>query len=196
MIIHISFILAAIICSIVITTGHETQVPVPTMKTEHVPGVNGNATFCTVPRSEQLFHIHFFDIAPTPVPVEQIFFTYLRVWPIEDITGLEQAQLRITVSAELAAGDLLEPAVYTIPLTTFAIDDIAHITIRYRGGKFGGPLQPGINEILTDNWFLAMFLKTGQYTFKIEAFLREEDPEEDKYLFAFQVSQWLSGDMK
>lgn len=112
---------------------------------------------------------------------------------MKNITGLEQAQLRITVSAELVAGDLLEPMVYTIPLTTFAIDDIAHITIRYRGGKFGGPLQPGINEILTDYWFPAMFLKTGQYTFKIEAFLLGEGPEEDKYLFAFQVSQWLSG---
>ena len=49
--------------------GHEIQVPLPTMEVERVPGVNGNATFCTVPRSEQLFHIHFFDIAPMPVPV-------------------------------------------------------------------------------------------------------------------------------
>ena len=87
--------------------------------------------------------------------------------------------------------------VYTHPLTTFASDSIAHLTIRYPGGEFGGPLQSGVNEILTDYWFPAMFLKTDQYTFKIEAFLPGKDGVKDKrYLFAFQVSQWLSGDMK
>ena len=59
-----------------------------------------------------------------------MFFTYLRGWTVKNATGLDQAQLRITVSAELATGDSDEPSVYTIRLTTFAFDDVAHLTIR------------------------------------------------------------------
>lgn len=89
----------------------------------------------------------------------------------------------------------------TLPLATFAADNLAHFTIRYPGvpfnmtdGMFGGPLRPGMNEIVTDYWFPRMFIKTGKYTFKIEAVLPGKgEEEEDKYLFAFTVSQWLEG---
>lgn len=36
--------------------------------TKNVPGHN-NATFCRVPRGEQLFQVEFLEIAPDPVPV-------------------------------------------------------------------------------------------------------------------------------
>jgi len=36
--------------------------------TEKVPGHN-NATYCRVPRGEQLFEVEFLEIAPDPVPV-------------------------------------------------------------------------------------------------------------------------------
>jgi hypothetical protein len=42
--------------------------PAMVLKNESVPG-NNNATFCGVPRAEQLFHVDFLDIAPFPIPV-------------------------------------------------------------------------------------------------------------------------------
>ena len=107
------------------------------------------------------------------------------------MTGLEDAKFRVTNSAELPSGEKLEPITNTIPLKTFAADDIAHFTVRFPGGKFGGPLQPGVNEIVTDYWLPGMFVQTGMWTFKIEAILPGKGKEEDKYLFAFQMSQWL-----
>lgn len=126
-----------------------------------------------------------------------MFFTYLQGWPKRNVTGLENAKLRITVDAELPSGDPYEPDVYTVPLATVAYDNAAHMTICYPGfhqGKFGGPLRPGLNEIVTDYWFPGMFMLAGQYTFKIEAFLpAEAGAKEDKYLFAFQLSQRMAG---
>lgn len=108
------------------------------------------------------------------------------------MTGLEDAKLQITVSAELASGEQLAPIAYAIPLATYAADDVAHLTIRYPGGKFGGPLQPGVNEIVTDYWLPAMFVRAGKWTFNVEATLPGKGKEEeDRYLFAFCMSQWL-----
>jgi len=70
---------------------------------------------------------------------------------------------------------------------------VAHFTIRYPGDKFGGPMQPGVNEIVTDYWLPGMFLETGMWTFKFEATLPEKGKEQDRCLFAFQTSQWLEG---
>lgn len=107
------------------------------------------------------------------------------------MTGLEDAKLQVTMGAELASGEQFGPIKYSIPLATFAADDVAHFTIRYPGGKFGGPLQSGLNEIVTDYWIPGMFLKAGNWTFKVEAILLGKGEEEDRYLFAFQMSQWL-----
>ena len=97
------------------------------------------------------------------------------------------------MGAELTPGEQLEPTTYSIPLTTFTADNVAHLTIRFPGGKFGGPLQPGLNEIVTDYWIPGMFVKAGKWTFKVEAILPGKRKEEDRYLFAFQLSQWLEG---
>jgi hypothetical protein len=107
------------------------------------------------------------------------------------VTGLEDAKFQVTNSAELPSGEKLEPMTNTIPLRTFAADEIAHFTVRFPGSRFGGPLQPGVNEIVTDYWLPGMFVKTGMWTFKIEAILPGKGMEEDRYLFAFQMSQWL-----
>lgn len=113
------------------------------------------------------------------------------------MTGLEDAKLRITSSAELATGEESSPITYTIPLATFSQYFIAHITIRYPDGEFGGPLRPGVNEILTDYWFPGRFLEPGYWTFKIEAMLpAEEGTVEQRYLFCMQTSQWLEGRMR
>ena len=102
------------------------------------------------------------------------------------------------MSAKLESGEDLEPSTYGIPLATFAglKADVAHLTVRYPEGKFGGPLQAGVDEILTDYWLPGMFIKTGMWTFKIEAILPGMKGHEDRYLFAFQGSQWLEGQMR
>ena len=64
----LSLILAAAFFNISSAAGYALQTSLSFSKAEPVPGVN-NVTFCTVPRSEQLFHIDFFDIAPLPVPL-------------------------------------------------------------------------------------------------------------------------------
>lgn len=66
---HTPIALAAIFCSIVTATAHVTQNPLFTLDAERVPGRNINTTYCTVPRSEQLFHVNFLEIQPTPIPV-------------------------------------------------------------------------------------------------------------------------------
>lgn len=67
MFLNIPLLLAVIICNVITTEAYPTQVPLSALEAERVPGNNGNATFCTVPRSEQLFQIWFFDIAPEPL---------------------------------------------------------------------------------------------------------------------------------
>jgi len=111
------------------------------------------------------------------------------------MTNLEDAKLTATISAEMASGEHLAPAAFTVPLATMSanLDGLAHFTIRYPDDKFGGPMQPGVNEILTDYWLPGMFLETGMYTFKFEATLPGKGEERDRILFAFQMSQWLEG---
>lgn len=122
---------------------------------------------------------------------EQNFFTFLRGWLPDNVTGLEDARLQVTLSAELASGEQIAPVTFAIPLATYSADNVAHLTVRYPGGKFGGPLQSGVNEIVTDYWLPAMFLKAGDWTFKLEAILPGKAKEDDRYLFALQMSQWL-----
>jgi hypothetical protein len=62
----LSLIFAAAFCSFSSVAGYAMQTPLSFSEAEPVPGVN-NVTYCTVPRSEQLFHIDFFDIAPLPI---------------------------------------------------------------------------------------------------------------------------------
>ena len=142
----LSLILAAALFSFTATAGHAIQMPLFVSEAESVPGEN-NATFCTVPRSEQLFHVNFptsllcqYQCKPlTPLfpacyillkPLltiygsEQIFFTYLRGWLSDNVTGLEDAKLYITCSAELASGEQFGPLTYAFQLATYAADDV------------------------------------------------------------------------
>ena len=64
----LSLILAAAFSSFSSVAGYAIQTSLSFSDAEPVPGAN-NVTFCTVPRSEQLFHIDFFDIAPLPIPL-------------------------------------------------------------------------------------------------------------------------------
>lgn len=56
---NVSLILAAAFFSFTAVAVKTIQMPLAISETESVPGVN-NVTFCTVPRSEQLFQINFF----------------------------------------------------------------------------------------------------------------------------------------
>lgn len=131
---------------------------------------------------------------------DEVIFTYLRGEVDKDVTGLEEAKLRITLDFVNESGDRGETRKFTFPLETFARDRIAHLTVRYTSGEFanpdvgfGGPLRPGWNEILTDYWLPGMFIPKGQHTFKFEAFIEGEAAGEERYLFAFAFSQWLDG---
>lgn len=115
------------------------------------------------------------------------------------MTGLEDAKLRFTTDIVLPSGGNLGTSIITIPLASYAADKVSHITIRLPGDRFenprfGGPLEPGDIEILTDHWFPSVFTDTGMYTFKVEGYLPgSSDQEVEKYLFCMQYSQWLEG---
>ena len=68
MLAKVPIVLATTFYSSLVVGRNADQMSLSAVVTESVPGVN-NATFTTVARSEQLFSIEFFDIAPLPIPV-------------------------------------------------------------------------------------------------------------------------------
>ncbi|KAI1379820.1 hypothetical protein F4677DRAFT_442019 [Hypoxylon crocopeplum] len=154
---------------------------------EKVPG-NNNATFCAIPKEQQLFQVEFLDIAPSPIPVDQFFFIFLR-GNVPDEYGLDYANLRLTSYAKLADGRELGPDTHVIPLTTTSFADNAHLGIRNPRGAYRGTLNPGRNDVLGDFMIISWFLRTGYYTFRAEATLPD-----GRHLFCYQMSQWLDGD--
>ncbi|SPN99081.1 uncharacterized protein DNG_02120 [Cephalotrichum gorgonifer] len=135
---------------------------------------NNNATYGPVPRDEQLFRIELLEIAPSPIPVDQIFFVLLRGYippsKEKDINPdhLAAATLSITLSALLSDGEIEKPKTYAVPLRTTAFRDNAHISIRDEEGNFvDGLTGKGNNDIVTDFWIPGMFLRTGRWTFEV-----------------------------
>ncbi|KAK9769874.1 putative Ubiquitin 3 binding protein But2 C-terminal domain-containing protein [Seiridium cardinale] len=145
-----------------------------------------NVTYGPVPKAEQLFHVEFLEIAPFPIPVDRIVFVYLRGC-VNNETGLDQASLRITLQAKLASGEEQEPRTYKIPLVTAAWGH-THLSIRNAEGVHERKLSPGQNDVLTDYWIPGMFIRTGAWTFHVEAVLPD-----GRYLFGFKLTQWLQG---
>jgi hypothetical protein len=103
-------------------------------------------------------------------------------------TGLESSSLRITSEAVLESGELLNPQTYTIPLVTRSFGNHAHLAVRDSNGVYGDPLKPGQNDILTDCWLPGLFIRTGQWTFRVEGLLPD-----GRFLFCFEISQWIKG---
>ncbi|KAF1836711.1 hypothetical protein BDW02DRAFT_566801 [Decorospora gaudefroyi] len=175
---------------------HKPQIPVMSEPQDmlKVPGDN-NATYGPVPKAEQLLQVEHLSIAPSPIPVNKIFFTLLRgeILPSkrENLPNLAHllatATLTITSSAVLADGTHLAPQSYTVPFRTTAFADSAHISIRNRTGSYVEHFDgTGTNDILSDYWIPGMWLQTGMWTFEVVVKLGD-----GKCLFAISLTQWL-----
>ncbi|KAK4987767.1 hypothetical protein LTR50_004420 [Elasticomyces elasticus] len=164
-----------------------------------VPGTN-NATYGPVPKTEQIFYVEFLEIAPSPVPVNEIFFIWLRgqilpswVTALDTLNDawLANATLAITSWAIYPDRERMEPTTYTIPLRTKAYADFAHIAVRDAAGAHVDHLTiSGANDILADMLILGPFLRTGEWTFEIVAKLAD-----GTCLFAMSLTQWLKGNL-
>ncbi|RYP80337.1 hypothetical protein DL769_002517 [Monosporascus sp. CRB-8-3] len=179
-----------------------------------VPGHN-NATYGPVPKVDQLFQVEFLEIAPSPIPVyditfsslfpkntanifpsDQFFFVFLRgeILPskkrdTEHFDSLANATLSFTLSVVLKDGKRGDPRTYTIPLRTRAFGNAAHLSIRDAGGAFVDYVtSSGRNDIVTDFSIPSIFVKTGMWTFDVEARLGD-----GTCLFAMSLTQWLEG---
>lgn len=112
---------------------------------------------------------------------------YLR-GEVADEVGLQLASFSITMKAKLATGEELDPRTYTIPLSTTSFGDHAHLAIRNATGAYVGSLSAGRNDVVADFAIPGVFLRTGTWTFHVEAALPD-----GRCLFSFQTSQWLKG---
>ncbi|KAM7199198.1 hypothetical protein V8F33_004673 [Rhypophila sp. PSN 637] len=208
---HSLSIFAASNLNAAIASAHEQQVLNPeTAMAENtsaaikigVPGHN-DAFYGPVPKKDQIFMIDFLEIAPSPIPVEKIFFVLLRgeipSSHADDVTQgqLAAATLNITISVTRPKSDQEDDkergdtSSYTIPLQTAELADEAHLAIRDSQGRHVDSLTApgtGRNDILTDYWIPGMFLETGKYKFEVVAEL-----EDGRCLFAVWVEQWLEG---
>ncbi|KAL9106464.1 MAG: hypothetical protein Q9227_008495 [Pyrenula ochraceoflavens] len=164
-----------------------------------VPGHN-NATYGPVPKAEQLFEIELLEIAPSTIPVGQIFFQLLRgeipSSKRKDLAQLNKllttATITITGSAILPDGKHEDAKSYTVPLRTTAFADAAHLSIRDATGAYVDYLSSsGRNDILTDSVIPGMFLRTGTWTFEVVAKL-----DDGTCLFAISLTQYLEGRLK
>ncbi|KAK4209273.1 hypothetical protein QBC37DRAFT_55930 [Rhypophila decipiens] len=207
---HSLSILAASILNVPIASAHEQQVlNLETAMAENgaaaikigVPGHN-DAFYGPVPKKDQIFVIDFLEIAPSPIPVDKVFFVLLRgeipSSHAGDITAdqLAAAKLNITMSLTHPEGDNEneDKSLYTIPLRTAELADEAHLAIRDSQGRHVDSLTApgtGRNDILTDYWIPGMFVETGKYKFEIVAEL-----EDGRCLFAIWVEQWLEGSLR
>lgn len=79
----------------------------------------------------------------------------------------------------------------TLPLRTMRLSDDAHFFIRDSRGAQAEYMPPsGRSDILLDFQIPTMFLKSGTWTFDVEARLGDEA---NTCLFAISVTQWLEG---
>lgn len=74
---------------------------------------------------------------------------------------------------------------------TTSFNDLAHLTIRdSRGVQVDYMPSSGRSDILLDFQILTMFLRSGMWTFKVDARLGDKD---NSCLFSMSLTQWLDG---
>ncbi|KAI1351241.1 hypothetical protein F5Y01DRAFT_325566 [Xylaria sp. FL0043] len=159
------------------------------------PRLHPNVTYGPVPEEDQLFQIEFLEIAPSPVPINHIFFVLLsgtvderyKEVQLQPGSDLSDATLSLSGSAILENGDLFNLGTITFPLRTTPFAQHALIAIR----EYNGPIVDHLDyvgdyDILATYWFPGMFLDTGMYTFEVVANLKN-----GTCLFALTFTQWL-----
>ena len=88
-------------------------------------------------------------------------------------------------------GTYEDPRSVTTPLKTTPFNDIAHLMIRDASGTQVDYLpSSGGSDILLDFVIFAMFLKSGTWTFGVDARLGDKN---NTCLFAMSMTQWLEG---
>ncbi|RAK79428.1 uncharacterized protein BO72DRAFT_526081 [Aspergillus fijiensis CBS 313.89] len=165
---------------------------------DKVPG-NNDATYDIVPKEDQLLSVEFLEVAPTPIIADRVFFVYLRgrlsgskmkERGLFD-KGLVDATLSVSASVVYADGSYMEPRSLTMPLKTVSINDAAHFLIRDSNGiQIDYLPSSGRSDMLLDFQIPAMFLKSGMWTFRVDARLGDKD---NSCLFAMSLTQWLDG---
>ena len=96
-----------------------------------------------------------------------------------DVSGLDDARLKLSATLNDTKRSSAEDK----------LSDFPHVVVRTHPRKYGGPLKPGSMELIGDYVFLGMFLKTGNYTFRVESWLPD-----GRVLFCFEASLFLRGD--
>ncbi|RAH41796.1 uncharacterized protein BO95DRAFT_372408 [Aspergillus brunneoviolaceus CBS 621.78] len=165
---------------------------------DKIPGHN-DATYDIVPKEDQLLNVEFLEVAPTPIIADRVFFVYLRgrlsgskmkERGLFD-KGLVDATLSVSASVVYPDGSYMEPRSLTMPLKTVSINDAAHFLIRDSNGiQIDYLPSSGRSDMLLDFQIPAMFLKSGMWTFKVDARLGDKD---NSCLFAMSLTQWLDG---
>ncbi|KAB8223361.1 hypothetical protein BDV33DRAFT_188998 [Aspergillus novoparasiticus] len=166
-----------------------------------VPGPN-DAIYDTVPKDDQIFKIEFLEIAPTPIIADRAFFVYLRGYLPESKKkelalpdeGLVNATLKVSASVVYPDGSHDNEDSTTGPLKTTPFNDLAHLTIRNaRGVQVDYMPSSDRSDILLDFQIPTMFLRSGMWTFKVDARAGDVD---NTCLFAMTLTQWLEGGLK
>lgn len=131
---------------------------------------------------------------------DRVFFVYLRGYVPESKKeelglldqGLVNATLTVSASAVYPDGSYEDEQSYTVPLKTTPFNDYAHLMIRDAHGNQVDYLPScDQSDIILDFQIPTMFLKSGMWTFKIDARLGDKD---NTCLFAMSLTQWLNGD--
>ncbi|RAL12308.1 uncharacterized protein BO97DRAFT_470503 [Aspergillus homomorphus CBS 101889] len=150
-----------------------------------------------VPGHNDAIYDIFLEVAPTPILADRVFFVYLRSDLPESKKkklglfdeSLINATLSVSGSVVYPDGSYMEPRSFTMPLKTISINDAAHFVIRDSNGTQIDYLPSSDrSDMLLDFQIPAMFLKSGMWTFEVDARLGDKD---NSCLFAMSLTQWL-----
>ncbi|KAL3435227.1 hypothetical protein BDV09DRAFT_185179 [Aspergillus tetrazonus] len=165
---------------------------------ENVPGHN-DTIYDIVPKEDQIFKVEFLEIAPTPIIADRVFFIYLRGYLPESRKkelalldeSLVNATLKVSSSAVYADGSHEKEGSITWPLRTTPFNDLAHLVIRdARGVQVDYLPSSDRSELLLDFQLPTIWLRSGMWTFKVDARAGDAD---NTCLFAMSLTQWLDG---
>ncbi|KAL6232378.1 hypothetical protein BDW75DRAFT_217861 [Aspergillus navahoensis] len=160
---------------------------------------HNDAVYDIVPKEDQLYSIESLEIAPTPILADRVLFVllsgYLPGSKKKELAfpdkGLVNATLKVSSSVVYADGSHDDERSVTFPLKTTPFNALAHLSIRdSRGVQVDYLPSSDSSDILVDFQFLPMFLRSGLWTFKVDARLGDED---NTCLFAMSLTQWLEG---
>ena len=116
---------------------------------------------------------------------DQIFFGYIHGLAPR---GEELSDARLSLSAEVEKVDGTHVDVGTLD-RSFSEWPQHRIIVRQRG-QYGGPLKPGLMEIIADFELPSRFTEKGNWTFKADARLSD-----GRTLFCIDATIWLEGDV-